>query len=420
MNTIVQPSSTIAIDQQVAAGAERTIKPGEKFSVTTDRGSHNGRVSSEWFHRPDDQRFTSLPELLAFCKQSADESRSTLLDVRGIAVNASREDADRLHLSFADATRNGEIQTDIAPNHWSFGQLCSLITVPAAYLRKLPASIAGINLQYGLRNFREEMVKVYIRQNGRTELRAATGPAYGRVHDHELVEGVMKIAGAGAGETRWKIPGVLNWSDMTYDPFSPVTKESTTLFASDRDVFMFLVDDTHPIEIGKLPNGEPDVVFRGFYAWNSEVGSKSIGIAAFYLRGVCMNRNLWGVEGFREFTFKHTSGAPTRFANEILPALESFSNANTKKLVAGVTAAKGAIVAKDDDERQEFLGRQGFSRTMTKSIIDTVVAEEGHTPESVWDFVQGITAVARSEGRQDERLELERRAGRLLDKVALV
>ena len=25
-----------------------------------------------------------------------------------------------------------------------------------------------------------------------------------------------------------------------------------------RDVFIFLVDDLNPIEIGKLPNGEPD------------------------------------------------------------------------------------------------------------------------------------------------------------------
>ena len=38
----------------------------------------------------------------------------------------------------------------VAPTHWSFGQLASLVGAPAAYLRQLPAPLAGINLQYGL------------------------------------------------------------------------------------------------------------------------------------------------------------------------------------------------------------------------------------------------------------------------------
>jgi len=89
------------------------------------------------------------------------------------------------------------------------------------------------------------------------------------------------------------VPGVLDWATSTYNPHVDVTTETTTLYASDRDVFLFLVDDTHPIEAGKLADGSPDLFFRGFYAWNSEVGSKTLGIASFYLRAVCQNRNLW-------------------------------------------------------------------------------------------------------------------------------
>lgn len=51
---------------------------------------------------------------------------------------------------------------------------------------------------------------------------------------------------------------------MTHNPHVDITKETTTLYASDRDVFLFLVDDTHPIEAGRLPNGDPDLFFRGF------------------------------------------------------------------------------------------------------------------------------------------------------------
>src|SRR3546814_5035953 len=53
---------------------------------------------------------------------------------------------------------------------------------------------------------------------GRLELRAVTGPDYGRIYDHELVEAVQKIAGNGTGDTRWKVPGVLDWSTGVYNP----------------------------------------------------------------------------------------------------------------------------------------------------------------------------------------------------------
>ena len=135
-------------------------------------------------------------------------------------------------------------------------------------LRQLPAALAGINLQYGLTNHRAEQVKSLETKTGRLQLRAMTGPEYGRIYDHELVSAVMNIAGDGTGDTRWKVPGVLDWSTGRHNPFVEVTRDSTTLYASDRDVFLFLVDDTHPIEAGRLPDGSPDLYFRGFYCWN--------------------------------------------------------------------------------------------------------------------------------------------------------
>jgi hypothetical protein len=107
-----------------------------------------------------------------------------------------------------------------------------------------------------------------------------------------------------------------------------------------------------------------------------------------------------------------------RFAGEVGPALESFANASDAKLIAGVKSARDAIVATTDEERNEFLLRQGFTKPETKQIIEAVLREENHPAVNVWDFVQGITAVARNETHQDERVSLERRAGKLLDKVA--
>ena len=47
----------------------------------------------------------------------------------------------------------------------------------------------------------------------------------------------MKIAGNGVGDTRWKVPGILDWATMTHNPFVDITKDTTTLYASDQDVF---------------------------------------------------------------------------------------------------------------------------------------------------------------------------------------
>ena len=132
---------------------------------------------------------------------------------------------------------------------------------------------------------------------------------------------MQRIAGDGSGDTRWKIPGVLDWSTGIYNPRAEVTRDTTTLYASDRDVFLFLVDDLNPIEAGRLPDGSPDLYFRGFYCWNSEVGARTLGIASFYLRAVCQNRNLWCVEDFEEITIRHSKFAASRFAHEATAAL---------------------------------------------------------------------------------------------------
>ena len=382
------------------------------YKVDISRGERIGRVSSEWFSRPDDERYLSLSELYASVKTRAERSRTRTVESAAVRVEAHRDDPENLALILPDA------EAPVAPTHWSFGQLASLVSAPAAYLRQLPAPLAGINLQYGLTSHRVEQIKTLETEDGRTELRAVTGPDYGRIYDHELVAAVQKIAGNGTGDTRWKVPGTLDWSSGVYNPMVDITKDTTTLYASDRDVFLFLVDDMNPIEAGKLPDGSPDLYFRGFYCWNSEVGAKTLGIASFYLRAVCQNRNLWGVEDFQEISIRHSKYAANRFAHEAAPDLTRFADSSPRPFVEGIRAARERIVARSDDDRTNFLRKRGFSKAETARIVDTVLSEEGRPPESVFDFVQGITAVARSKPQQDARLEMEGKAKKLLERAA--
>ena len=390
--------------------ARRDTSGGYKVDVS--RGEQVGRVSSEWFSRPADERYLSLTELGRAVGDRAERSRTRVVESALVHVEANRNDPERLALILPGT------DTPIAPTHWSFGQLASLVGAPAAYLRQLPAALAGINLQYGLTSNRAEQIKTLETDNGRVELRAITGPDSGRIFDAELVEAVQRIAGNGTGDTRWKVPGVLDWSTGIYNPRVDITKDTTTLYASDRDVFLFLVDDLNPIEAGRLPDGSPDLYFRGFYGWNSEVGAKTLGMASFYLRAVCQNRNLWGVEDFEEITIRHSKYAANRFAHEAAPALLNFANSSPLPFVNGIKAARERIVARTDEDRTDFLRRRGFSKAETGKIIDRVLAEEGRPPESIFDFVQGITAVARDKPHQDARLDMEGKAKKLLDRAS--
>lgn len=381
------------------------------YRVDVSRGTSNSRVSSEWFSRPDDERFLSLGDLYDNVRSRAERSHTRIIESRAIRVEARRDEPERLALILPAN------DMPVAPTNWSFGQLCSLVGAPASYMRDLPAPLAGINLQYGLQNHRGEHVKLLQSDTGRTELRSVTSESYGRIWDHQLIEAIMRFAGDGTGDTRWKVPGVLDWRAMHYNPHVDVTKETTTFYASDRDVFVFLVDDTHPIEAGKLPNGEPDLFFRGFYAWNSEVGAKTLGIATFYLRAVCANRILWGVENFEEIKIRHSKFAAGRFAHQAEPALAHYADASPRTFIDGIRTARERIVGRKDEDRVEFLRRRGFSKADTSKVIEAVLAEEGRPPESVFDFVNGITALARARPHQDARLDLEGKARLLLEQV---
>lgn len=389
--------------------------------IDVSKGQLVSTVSEQWANRPDDERFTSLTALHAQVAQWAAESYTGEVAPGQLVVDAVGDGGLRL--------MSAEGALDL--NHYSFGQLANIAKAPANYLRSLPPALAALNVNFGLKAAEQKPASLYLRKPvvdlagtdpAKRLLRGITSTKYGRILDKDVVEAVMKVAGNGTGDTRWKVPGCIDWSSshgVSYNPNVVITKENTTLYASDRDIFLFLVDDMHPIEVGKLDDGSPDLMFRGFYVWNSEVGHRSFGVATMYLRGVCQNRNLWGVEGFSEVTFKHTSGAPDRFVEYAAPALDTYAEGSTVKLVEGVKAAKAAIVSKTNEERIEFLRKFGFSEKQAKALIDVSIAEEGLPPSSLWDHAQAISAQARKAEFQEKRLHLELIAGKVLDKVAV-
>lgn len=123
--------------------------------MDVSRGERVGHVSSEC---PADERYLSLSELARSVRDRTDRSRTRVVESALIHVEANRNDTERLALILPSA------DTPVAPTHWSFGQLASLVGAPAAYLRQLPAALAGINLQYGLSSNRDNARKANLKQ----------------------------------------------------------------------------------------------------------------------------------------------------------------------------------------------------------------------------------------------------------------
>lgn len=355
--------------------------------------SNDMSVSKQWASRPDDQRFLSLEDLMASVQQRKQESwTATPLTS---SMRAVVMDGDSLAVQVYDPT-HGEVR-NLLPTHWGFGQLAQYASAPAAYLRTLPPTLAAINLQYGLEAhpMRDDAL-VLGQTNGRDSLRAITSVSYGRIWDKQVVQAVMNVNRDG----RWVIPAA------SYTTTNP--KRATTLYASDRDVFIFLVDPKNPIEVA----GE--TLYRGFYTWNSEVGSATFGLRTFLYRYVCDNRIVWGVTDVKELRIKHTSGAPERFSYEGARYLNRYANESTQALVDGIKAAKQTEVPlKVDQDVVQWLQERGFTKAQAQASAQTAQAEEGST-RTVWDIVNGVTAYARSVQHTDARIDLETKAGDLM------
>lgn len=355
-------------------------------------------ASNQWASRPDDQRYLTLEDLHEAVLQRKVESNTTVISPRQMKVVPERND---LKVELIDPARGTDPVTAGLSN-WSFGQLCSVAgnggaRPPAPYIRSLPAQLAAINLQWGLEQGRDEHLAMY-RANGDTRLSAITSTTYGRIWDSQVTKAVMDVNHNG----NWKVPSA---SYAGSDP-----KRATTLYASDRDVFIFLVDPDHPIEVGN------EMLFRGFFAWNSEVGKASFGLQTFLYRFVCDNRIVWGATEVKELRIRHTGGAPERFAHEGGRYLQRYANESSRELVQQISRAQEHKVADTPKDVTDWLRKHDFSKGVAESAVAKAEEEEGGATR-LWSIIQGVTAHARGIEHTDTRIDLERKAGALMKMV---
>ncbi|WP_036565793.1 hypothetical protein [Brucella intermedia] len=90
---------------------------------------------------------------------------------------------------------------------------------------------------------------------------------------------------------------------------------------------------------------------------------------------------------------RHSKYAPSRFIEEARPALQSFADGSTQRLLEGVEKARAAKVASSNDEVIEFLRNRKFSASRANEVVEYVEKEEGRPARTIWDLAQGISAV---------------------------
>lgn len=371
------------------------------------------QASSQWMNRPADERFQTLAEMTAAVK--ARRMRSRAQDAETPLLRIEGNDDGTLSV-------NGQHSKAI-PTNWGFGQLSRTLGAPAGYLRNLPAPLAAQCLMQGVKSSEKQAIKVLTLtpenpddDNAPRILQAVTSPTYGRIWDADVCDMAQRIVERSEGKFHNPMAYTHNGKGL-----AGITGQAPAgLYASDRDCFIFMIDGGSLLESG--PRAQLN---RGFFLWNSEVGSASFGLMTFLFNVCCGNNIVWGAQDVNKIVIRHSSGGPARFDSEALPALMAYANAESAPLLEGVKTAQTTILPREAgkpaptiEDVLTFTAKAAkFTRTEAREAVEYALREEGQCV-TAWDLVQGFTASAREIQFVDARIDLERRAGKVLAMVA--
>lgn len=352
------------------------------------------KASREWSSRPADERFSSLAALhqavSTFRAQAKEAPEVPYATLRTVA-----EDGDVLLVGKADKPAR--------MSNWAFGQLASRVGAPAGYLRGLPATLAVQNLNHGLANRVQDegdgKANILLHQNGGYTVRAFTSDSYTRIWNSDVTSRLIRLTDE---RPEWQ-------------PAPAAFDGSRGLYASDHDMFAFLVDSDRRI-FEKAPGGG---LSRGFFAWNSEVGAATYGVMGFHYAYVCGNHMVWGASGVSELRIRHVGSADERAFRELAVELRKYAEGSAQEDELVIERAQRKVLGASKDEVLDAVFKlrvPGLSRRM---LAEGYRAAEEHQdwygdPRTVWGMVNGITERAREIEHADKRVEVERAAGKLM------
>lgn len=368
------------------------------------------KASQQWATRPQDERFMTIESAYQQAKAYADTAKEKMVRPETLRVEAVGDDVK--------LTGRGGMPTILT--NWAFGQLSGFAQAPASYLRKLPATLASQNLNYGLKsrfgtvenpNPQNSELNLLAHVNGDIIVRSLNSDIYSRVWNWELLG-------------RMRDFHLYGWTNPV--PFSTkasehgIGKGDPTIYVSDHDMFVFQVNNENRIS----EPGNPDGLGRGFFVENSEVGAAKFRISTFLYRYMCCNHIIWGAKNLTEIAVRHVGNARDRILSQVgamSVELKRYANESASEDEAKIRSARTKLIdAKDKESLLDFLFtklRGAATRTMLDESHKLALQNESTDgpANSYWGFAQGMTRHSQTLPYADERVKVDRAAGKVLD-----
>jgi hypothetical protein len=389
-------------------------------------------AAHEWATRPDDQRHGTMEDLEVACRSMADAAcvaRRQISDLRAVAT------------SDGDILLQGPKGDPAHLTHHAFGQLARLAHAPAEFLRTLPPNLAAdvLNDRLGRRAGNVEdtnTAQILFYRNGSLLTRSFMTESYDLLWDHRVVAQVRQWA----HRDGWQVPparparagqrgtrpataddvvtcGHASLGIRVGDPIAPAG-----LYASDHDLFMFLVRPGEQIDGGGY------ALNRGVFVRNSEVGECALQVTAFTFDSVCGNHIVWGAKDVQVVRARHVKGTREMSGRTLQRAALGYSRIMqalppADALSAKIAAARRVHIGTTDVEVVDRVGVIAkvkalplLTRATVQAAIDTARESPRYgSPYSKWGLVNGLTAVSQRGTHTDDRAALDAQAGRLLE-----
>ncbi|WP_169981111.1 DUF932 domain-containing protein [Tautonia rosea] len=329
------------------------------------------------FRRNPDEVFPSLQALWAHC--DGEKARSRDVWRPPSALNPVANGSLRLDVGENEGDEHG-----LALNDWSFSQLCALAGVSKDTVNRLSPETAGRVLRETLPAGNKPL-QLYAEGD---RIRSIHGTAYTRLHNADLVTMLREFA-------------------VDFEPPPRGITGGTGLYCGEQDLFCFLIDPTGWAEIG----GE--AFAPGFFAWNSEVGKRSVGVATFWFQAVCQNHIVWDATEVVEFARKHTGkvGEALSDIRRIIERLVETRDARRDGFVSVMRTAMETTLGNDAEEVLKALARNGIPKGLAKEAI---ARAESRGRFTIFALVDALTRMSGELVNAGERADADQRASSLL------
>lgn len=274
-------------------------------------------------------------------------------------------------------------------NDWSFTQLCGLAKVSKDTVNRLSAQTAA-------RVFSETLpggnkpAQLFTRDD---LIRSVHGHSYARLHDSDVVSMLMEFA-------------------VDFSPPQRGANGGTGLYRGEQDLFCFMVDPTGWVEI------ESEAFAPGFFAWNSEVGKRSVGVQSFWFQAVCANHIVWDAVDVREVTRRHTArvGEALSEIRQVVEALVARRDERRDGFVSVVRKAMETKLGDDAGEAMAVLTRHGIGKLLAAQALEVAKSQGKLT---VFSVVDALTKLAGDVKNAGDRLAADQKAAALLGLVTV-